>query len=96
VVLPVGELIEPLIVGRADERLEIVPEIHRVLSAHMVVECLPVCEDLDELKVVRGRRLAASAGPAKLESAATSGNTNIDSVINLRLRMIQLLVFYDK
>ena len=54
----VEELLEPLIVGRADERLEIVPEIQRVLSAHMGVECLPVCEDLDELKVVRGRRLA--------------------------------------
>jgi len=38
VVLPVEELIEPLIVGRADERLEIVPEIQRVLSAHMGVE----------------------------------------------------------
>jgi hypothetical protein len=34
VVLPVEELIEP----RADERLEIVPEIQRVLSAHMGVE----------------------------------------------------------
>ena len=33
-------------------------EIQRVLSAHVGVECLPVCEDLDELKVVRGRRLA--------------------------------------
>ena len=37
-VLPVEELIEPLIVGRADERLEIVPEIQRVRSAHMGVE----------------------------------------------------------
>ena len=46
----IDELIEPLIVGRADERLEIVPEIHRVLSAHVGVECLPVCEDLDEVK----------------------------------------------
>jgi hypothetical protein len=34
VVLPVEELIKP----RADERLEIVPEIHRVLSAHMGVD----------------------------------------------------------
>ena len=36
--LPVEQLTEPLIVGRADERLEIVPEIQRVLSAHMGVE----------------------------------------------------------
>ena len=36
--LPVEELMEPLIVGRADERLEIVPEIRRVMSAHMGVE----------------------------------------------------------
>jgi hypothetical protein len=29
-----------------------------MLRAHVVVECLQVFEGLDELKVVRGRRLA--------------------------------------
>jgi hypothetical protein len=49
---------EPLIVRRADERQELVPEIQRVLSAHVSVECLSASEDLDELEMVRGRRLA--------------------------------------
>ena len=55
---PVDELIEPFIVGRADGRLEIAPKVHRVLSAHVGIERLLVREDLDELKVVRGRRPA--------------------------------------
>ena len=49
---------EPFIVGRAHGRLEIAPKVHRVLSAHVGIERLLVREDLDELKVVRGRRPA--------------------------------------
>src|SRR5258705_7059163 len=49
---------EPLIVRRADKRQDGGPEIHRMLRAYVGVECLQVCEDLNELKVVRGRRLA--------------------------------------
>jgi hypothetical protein len=47
----VGELIEPLIVGRADERLEIVPEVQRVLSAYVGVECPVVAKTSMELKL---------------------------------------------
>lgn len=52
---PIYELIEPLIIGRADKRLYGGPEINRVLLAYVGIECLDVCEDLDEMKVVRGR-----------------------------------------
>src|SRR5215510_16317721 len=58
IVSPIDKLIEPFIVGRADGRLEIAAKVHRVLSAHMGIERLLVREDLDELKVVRGRRPA--------------------------------------
>jgi hypothetical protein len=56
--LLVDELIEPLIVGRTQERICIRPKVHRMLRAQVDLECLQVGESLDELKVVRGRRLA--------------------------------------
>src|SRR6478672_9351263 len=55
---PAHELIKPLIVRRTQERRCSRPKVHRMLRAHVVVECLQVFEGLDELKVVRGRRLA--------------------------------------
>ena len=52
------ELIEPLIIGRAQKSRCSIPKFHRMLRAHVRVECLLVCKGFGELKVVRSRRLA--------------------------------------
>jgi hypothetical protein len=55
---PVYEVVEPFIVGRPQERRCTIPKFHRMVSTCVGVECLQVCESLDELKVVRSRGLA--------------------------------------
>ena len=76
---PVDELIQPLVVGRSQEPGCTIPKFHRVLRAHVGVECLLVCEGLDELKVVRSRCLAEQANvwtPASVRLSFTNESSS--------------------
>src|SRR5262245_24178005 len=49
----IGVLVEAFVVGRADELLNVPPELNRVRGADVGVKGLLVLPDLDELEVIR-------------------------------------------
>jgi hypothetical protein len=54
----VNQLIEPFVIGCPQEAVRTVPKFDSVLRTHMGIECLQVRKGIEQLKMVRRRRLA--------------------------------------